>query len=164
MIGGQRDNSRMLRILSSLFDSLSPSGAATAANSDREHTLQLATAVLLIEVVRADGEVSEQEQRAVFDALRQRFTLTEEELADLFELAHQKSEHTHDLYSFTARLNRSLDESERIHVFELLWTVAYADGHADAHETHLLRKLADLLHLRHADAIGARLRAEAARG
>src|SRR5690606_3168146 len=140
------------------------SGAATAASPDREHTLQLATAVLLIEVVRADGEVSEQEQRAVFDALRRRFTLSEAELADLFELAHQKSEHTHDLYSFTARLNHSLDEAERIHVFELLWTVAYADGHADAHETHLLRKLADLLHLRHADAIGARLRAEAARG
>ena len=153
----------MLRILSNLFESLGPAGSTTPA-ADREHTLQLATAVLLIEVVRADGEVSDAEQRAVVEALRQRFDLTEEELADLFELAHQKSEQTHDLYSFTARLNRSLDEAERIHVFELLWTVAYADGHADAHETHLLRKLADLLHLRHADAIGARLRAEATRG
>ena len=59
------------------------------------------------------------------------------------------------------RLNELLDERERIHIFELLWKLAYANGEADAHEQHLLRKLADLLHLRHADAIGARLRAEA---
>lgn len=152
----------MLRILSRLLDSLGPSGAAAPAIADREHTLQLATAVLLIEVVRADGQIDPAEQDAVLAALRARFTLTEEELADLFELAHHRSEHTHDLYSFTARLNRALDEAERTHVFEMLWTVAYANGDADAHETHLLRRLADLLHLRHADAIGARLRAEAA--
>jgi uncharacterized tellurite resistance protein B-like protein len=48
-------------------------------------------------------------------------------------------------------------------VFELLWTVAYADGHADAHEAHLLRRIADLLHIRHGDAIAAKLRAERAR-
>ncbi len=150
----------MLRALSNLFNSLGPSTTPSSGTPDREHTLQLATAVLLIEVMRADGGGSEAEQQAVLDALRRRFTLTADELADLFELAHDRSESTHDLYSFTAKLNQSLDEAERVHVFELLWTVAYADGHVDAHEMHLLRRLADLLHLRHADAIGARLRAE----
>lgn len=148
----------MLRIFTDLFDSLKPS-ATPAGTPQREHTLQLATAVLMLEVVRADGQVSDAEQQAVMDALRAKFTLTEPELKELFELAHDKSEQTHDLYSFTARLNELLDERERIHVFELLWNVAYADGHADAHEAHLLRRLADLLHLRHADAIGAKLRA-----
>jgi uncharacterized tellurite resistance protein B-like protein len=95
-------------------------------------------------------------------ALRAKFRLSDAELDALFELAHDKSEQTHDLYSFTARLNELLSEPERIHVFELLWDVAYADGHANAHETHLLRRLADLLHLRHADAVGAKLRAERA--
>ncbi len=44
---------------------------------------------------------------------------------------------------YTARLNELLDERERVHVFELLWSVAYADGEADAHEAHLLRRLGD---------------------
>jgi uncharacterized tellurite resistance protein B-like protein len=150
----------MLQILTDLFDSLKPSAAPTTQK--REHTLQVATAVLLIEVVRADGQVSGIEQQAVMAALRAKFRLSDAELDALFELAHDKSEQTHDLYSFTARLNELLSEPERIHVFELLWDVAYADGHADAHETHLLRRLADLLHLRHADAVGAKLRAERA--
>lgn len=152
----------MLSVLGDLFDSLRTFGQP-ASQSRQQHTLELATAVLLIEVVRADGRLNEAERQAVMAALRSKFSLPESELAELFELAHQHSEDSHDLYSFTARLNESLGEPQRIRVFELLWEVAYADGHADAHEVHLLRRLADLLHIRQADAIRAKLRAEQAR-
>ncbi len=149
----------MLRILTDLFDSLKPAQAPVRL-ADREHTLQVVTAVLLIEVVRADGEIDDSERTAVLDSLGSRFSLTGQELTDLFELARHKSEHAHDLHSFTVLLNEQLGEAERIHVFELLWAVAYANGKADDHEAHLLRRLADLLHIRHQDAIGAKLRAE----
>jgi uncharacterized tellurite resistance protein B-like protein len=149
----------MLRILSNLFDSLMPAEAEPVAG-DREHTLELVTAVLLVEVVRADGEIEDAERQAVMNALQTRFALSGKELADLFELARHQSEHSHDLHSFTALLNKQLSEPERIHVFELLWSVAYSNGKADDHEAHLLRRLADLLHIRHGDAIGAKLRAQ----
>lgn len=154
----------MLRVLSSLFQSLAPAReAGTGIGAERDHALQVATAVLLVEVVRADGEISDDERRAVMDALRSRFDLTAEEQTDLFELAREKADQTHDLYTFTTELNRLLDEPERVRVFGMLWTAAFADGSPDAHEAHLLRRLADLLHIRHADAVGAKLRAEAAR-
>ena len=150
----------MLRLLTDLFDSLTPGRADSGDPARRGHTLELATAVLMIEVIRADGTIGPDEQDVVMQALGRQFSLSPREQADLFALAHQKSEHSHDLYSFTARLNEALDEGERVRVFEMLWTVAYADGRADAHEAHLLRRIGDLLHLRHADAIGARLKAE----
>lgn len=149
----------MLRILADLFESLQ-TGPAAAGEQEARHTLELATAVLLIEVMRADGRLEEAERQSVMTALRSKFALPEQELDDLFELARQRSEETHDLYSFTERLNKALDVPQRIRVFEMLWTVAYADGHADAHEQHLLRRLADLLHIRPGDAIAARTRAE----
>ena len=149
----------MLRILTDLFDSLKATQAPVGI-PDREHTLQLVTAVLLIEVARADGQIDDSERNAVIEALRSRFSLTGQEMAEMFELALHKSEHAHDLYTFTALINEQLNEPERIHVFELLWAVAYANGKADDHEAHLLRRLADLLHIRHGDAIGAKLRAE----
>jgi len=151
----------MLRIFTNLLESIDPSRRADTSGPAFQHTLELATAVLLIEVVRADGHIADAEQEAVLNALRSRFQLSEDELVALVELAREKSDHTHDLFTFTERLNQSLDEHERIQIFELLWTTAYADGHADAHEAHLLRRLGDLLHLRHADVIGAKLRAEA---
>lgn len=151
----------MLRLLTELFDSLKPAQSPVGL-ADREHTLQLVTAVLLIEVVRADGEIDDTERTAVLAALGSRFPLTGQELADLFELARHKSEHAHDLHRFTELINERLGEAERIQVFELLWSVAYANGKADDHEAHLLRRLADLLHIRHQDAIGAKLGAERA--
>jgi uncharacterized tellurite resistance protein B-like protein len=151
----------MLRILTDLFESLKPAQASVGL-ADREHTLQLVTAVLLIEVVRADGEIDDSERTAVMEALGSRFPLSGQELADVFELARHNSEHAHDLHSFTELINERLGEAERIQVFELLWAVAYANGKADDHEAHLLRRLADLLHIRHQDAIGAKLRAERA--
>jgi uncharacterized tellurite resistance protein B-like protein len=150
----------MLRVLTDLFDSLRTAGEAGGATAGGQHTLELATAVLLIEVSRADGRLDDAERETVLKALRTKFSLSEAELAQLFELAHARSEEAHDLYSFTSRLNESLDEPQRIRVFRMLWEVAYADGHLSAHETHLLRRLADLLHIRHGDAVQARLRAE----
>jgi uncharacterized tellurite resistance protein B-like protein len=148
----------MLRLLTGLFESLQGPGSSESASP--EHTLELATAVLLIEVMRADGKLDEAERQSVMAALRGKFSLSDTELDELVELARQRSEDAHDLYTFTERLNQTLDEPQRIRVFEMLWKVAYADGRADAHEAHLLRRLADLLHIRHGDAIGAKLRAE----
>lgn len=150
----------MLRLFNDLIESLKGS-AASRNDASREHSLEMATAVLMMEVVRADGDIDGAELEAVTRALQARFTLSAAEIDSLVEVARHRSEHTHDLFTFTNRLNELLDERERIRIFELLWKLAYANGEADAHEQHLLRKLADLLHLRHADAIGARLRAEA---
>jgi uncharacterized tellurite resistance protein B-like protein len=149
----------MRRILNDLFEALRPAKAA-ADPAALEHALQLATAVLLVEVMRADARLGDAEKPAVLAALREKFTLGEDELARLYELAEQRSVEAHDLYSFTERLNAAFSEPQRVRVLELLWRVAYADGHLDAHEAHLMRRLADLLHVGRVATIAAKLRAE----
>lgn len=150
----------VLRLLTDVLSRLQPQSVAQPA--DQAQALQLATAVLLIEVARADGQLVESELASIRDILRHRFTLSQEDLSALIDLAQHRAEHAHDLFSFTEQLNEVLDPQQRTQVFESLWKAAYADGHADAHEAHLLRRLADLLHLTHAQAVGARLRAEGA--
>jgi uncharacterized tellurite resistance protein B-like protein len=54
-------------------------------------------------------------------------------------------------------LNDGLTESEKRQVMEMLWRVAYADHHIDAHEEHLLRELSELLYLPHEQFIRAKL-------
>ena len=56
----------MLRLLKGLLAALQPALAADAASL--EHTLRLATAVMLLEVMRADGDFASAERRAVIDA------------------------------------------------------------------------------------------------
>jgi uncharacterized tellurite resistance protein B-like protein len=43
-----------------------------------------------------------------------------------------------------------------------MWQVAYADGRISAHENHLMRRMADLLHIGHGDYVAAKMRAKPA--
>ena len=148
----------MLRNLSEFFTRFTPQTTADDPGG-RTHTLQLATAVLLVEVMRADADHCAVERSALSKVLRERFALTDDETERLIELAQLRSTEAHDLHSFTSLLNEKLSETERHEIFESLWRVAYADGRLDAHENHLMRRLADLLHIRHAAFVGTKMRA-----
>ena len=147
----------MLQNLRDLFDSLVAPPAAAAARSP--HALQLATAVLLVEVMCADASLTDEERRTVLDTLRRRFALSQDEVARLLELAQVRARGAHDLHSFTSALNDCLPMEEKLTVVEAMWQVAYADGHLAAHEQHILWRVADLLHVPHGAYIHAKMRA-----
>jgi uncharacterized tellurite resistance protein B-like protein len=153
----------MLRTLKDLFDSvIAPVAAGPAAPPDA-HALQLATAVLLVEVMRADTHFAATERDAVLATLARTFDLAPDEQARLVELATTQAKVAHDLHSFTSVLNERLDDAGKLAVVEAMWRVAYADGHLAAHEQHILWRVADLLHVPHGAYIHAKLRAQAAR-
>lgn len=152
----------MLRALKDLFDSIA-APAGTAAAHD-EHALQLATAVLLVEVMRADPRLGEAERAAVVEALRRKFVLAEDELERLVELAHENARTANDFYRFTSAINDGFSHPEKVRMVEAMWSVAFADGHLDAHENHLISKVAGLLHVTHGEYIAAKLHARQATG
>jgi uncharacterized tellurite resistance protein B-like protein len=153
----------MLRTLKDLFSALAaPPGGAPAAS--REHTLQLATAVLLVEVMRSDTQIGDDERTAVLGALRQTFSLADDEIARLVELAERTARDAHDLHTFTSTLNDTYDTGDKLRIVEHLWRVAYADGHLAAHENHVMWRIADLLHVPHGAYVNAKMRARDAAG
>jgi uncharacterized tellurite resistance protein B-like protein len=148
----------MLRTLKDLFNSLA--APQVASNAGNEHPLQLATAVLLVEVMRADPELGPQERLAVVAALRQKFSLGDDELSRLVELAEQTARTASDFHQFTSVINDGFSQEQKIRIVEYMWQVAYSDGHLDAHENHLISKVAGLLHVTHGEYIAAKLRAK----
>lgn len=153
----------MLRTLKELFNTFT-TAATSASSAEREHALQLATAVLLVEVMRADPDIGVAEREAVVAALHQKFTLSTEELARLVALAEQTATRAADYHAFTSSINEHFTQEQKIRVVEAMWQVAYADAHLDAHENHVISKVAGLLHVTHGEYIGAKMRAkEAAR-
>ncbi len=124
--------------------------------------MQLATAVLLVEVMRADADMHDSERGAVLAALQRKFSLADDEAARLLELAHSTQRQATDFHAFTSALNERLDHAQKVQVIEAMWQVAYADGHLAAHENHVLWRVADLLHVPHGAYINAKMRAKAA--
>ena len=153
----------MLQSLKDLWDRLAPP-APGAPPAEVEHLLQLATAVMLVEVMRADASFHDGERDAVRAALRDKFALTDDEAVRLSELAEATARNATDLFSFTSRINERFDMAQKLRMIEHMWRVAYADGRLTEHERHVLWRVADLLHVPQGAYVNARLRAEQAAG
>ena len=122
--------------------------------------LRLATAALLIEMTRADNKVTEDERRAVDEALSEAFALTAEETKELVRLADHELRDAASLFQFTHLIDTQFTLEQKISVVEMLWRVAFSDACKDYREEHLVRKIADLLHVPHSAFIRARHNAE----
>lgn len=147
----------MLNSFRRFFDEfLAPAGPEEARA--HEHQLQLATAALLMEMARADFAVSATEREHVLTLLRKEFALSAHEAERVTSLGADAAEAAVSLYDFTRTLDQSLSTEDKIRVVEMLWRVAYADRALDKYEEHLMRKLADLLHLSHRQMIQAKHR------
>lgn len=153
----------MLNTLKDLF-AAARDPLAAHSESGSEHALQLATAVMLVEVMRADPEIDDTERKTVIAALSEKFALAPDEVARLVDLAFQASREAYDFHRFTSEINRHCDAPQRVRIIEYMWQVAYADGHLSAHENHLMRKIADLIYVSHGDYIAAKTRARQAMG
>ena len=153
----------MLRTLKDLLNSLTEASSNTSPQ-DQEHQLQLATAVLLVEVLRAEPTLDAAERATVVTALRNKFSLEDNEIAALIELAQDTAHTAYDYQRFTSQLNERFTQEQKVMLVESLWQVAYADAHLDAHENHVITKVAGLLHVTHDEYIAAKLRAKETAG
>ena len=154
----------MLGSLKTLFQERVAPQLAQPAPEAREHGLRLAAAALLFEVVRADAEVRDEERSVMRTAVQSVFGLAREQAEELVALAEQASRAAGSLYEFTSLVDRELGPDQKKRLVELLWLVAFADAAKDAHEEHLVRKIAGLLHVPHPDFIDAKIRARAESG
>ncbi|MDO6487872.1 TerB family tellurite resistance protein [Colwellia sp. 6_MG-2023] len=129
-------------------------------NAQAQLSIEIASAVLLCEVMRADGVFAESEQDTLSKILIKQFNLNEQEVSTVLQQALELSENASDFYQFTSKLNQHFSLDDRIEIVSLLWKVAYADGELASIEEHIIRKIADLLHLRHSEYIATKIAAE----
>lgn len=130
-----------------------------APQSD-EQALQMATAILLVNVMRADHDVDEAERCEVVAGLARAFDLDAAAAEALAADAEREADTAISIHPLTRLLNDELDVQQRTHIVELMWRVVYADGRKDPHEELLVRRVADLLYVPHRDFINARLLAQ----
>jgi len=126
-----------------------------------QHGLQLATAALMFEMLRADDDEHPDERHTLERALQKSFSLSETETRQLAQLAEREAAESVSLYQFTGLINGHFSPHEKIRVVEMLWQVAYADGILDRYEEALVRKIAELIHVPHREFVQAKHRVAA---
>ena len=122
--------------------------------------IELATAVLMIEISLADENTGDEEYKIIKKILIEEFDLDEKEIDTLISLAEDEVDHTVSLHEFAETINNELSAIEKTNIIENLWRVAYADAYIHKYEEYYIRKIADLLHVSHSDYIKTKLKTE----
>ncbi|ASG66388.1 hypothetical protein CEW91_09680 [Idiomarina piscisalsi] len=112
--------------------------------------------ILMTEISLADGTLSPEERNYLLADLKNEYQLEGDAAENAIEKAVEAVREAASLHDFTAPL-KALEYSEKVQLLETLWAVAYTDNELDPHEEAMLRKLADLLYINHADYIKAKL-------
>jgi len=130
------------------------------ASNDPKMDVKLAAATLMFELVRADGEITQEEISHMKALLIRQFALDDESLQALFEVAEQNSKEAISLHGFTREICEQWDNTKRAELLENLWLLALSDEVIDPHERHLVRKIASLLYLNESEIIQTREQAK----
>ena len=118
-----------------------------SAETTGEVRIQHATAVLLVEIARADHERLEIEHEAMLVSLQNGFGLSAVEAERLLGRAETAAEHSVSLHDFTRVLHAELGYDEKEKIIEMLWRIALADKVLDKYEDYMIGKIAELLYV-----------------
>ena len=128
--------------------------SSTKTNSNK---YQVATAALLIEIAKADGNFSDDERKRIIELMKNDFELDYECVNELLELSEQKVKDSISVYEFSSVINESFTQQEKLDLIKNLWRIIYEDGKLDSHEDRLIKIIGSTLNLEHKEVIGAKL-------
>ncbi|MGI9482770.1 MAG: TerB family tellurite resistance protein [Hyphomicrobiales bacterium] len=144
-----------------IFDKFSNLFERAAFESDGEDELRRAIAVLIVHASAIDGDVDEREMVRRDEILKNKFDLSDNELAEVIADATRQDNEATDLYKFTSVLTKHLDQDGRKDVIKMLWEIVLADGRIDAYESNLVWRLAELIGVSTRDRVNLRQQVEA---
>ena len=148
-----------MSIISSLLDKIKTKGDKSSDEPSQitHDDAVLAICVLMIEVSKSDDTFDDIEKDKIIDTLEHKYNLSVNQVDSLLKLADEKNEEMISLYDWTKIINDTFDYDERVNILKTLWDVAHADNIIDKYEDYTIRKIADLIYVKHSDFIRAKL-------
>jgi len=146
----------MLTRLRGVVEAIAPDPADLARREAA--AVQWACCGLLLEVARLDTAGAEGKRRAVAQAMRAQFDTPADELGPMIARLGLQENRLTSYFQPVALINKAWTSAQKAQFVEWLWRIAMVDGQIDMYEDQLVRKLADLLYVPHADFILAKQR------
>ncbi len=124
-----------------------------------QYWVERLTALLLVEISRADMEIDNAEREAIASAIKDSSSsLQVAEIDEIISAAIRDAENTISFREHIRQINKGFTRNQKLLLIEQMWRVAYADGDLDKYEEYTIRKLSDLLYVEHHEFIRAKLR------
>jgi uncharacterized tellurite resistance protein B-like protein len=154
--------SELVKDIQDFLESQWPQAARRGAAVLTDRKLQLAAAVLMVSVVKADHECRQDEHRVLEQAVTDALDLDREAAALVVRAAEEAVARGDSFAPALVRLNAECTLEQKRRLLEALWRIAFADAELAGHEEYLVRKIAGQLGLRNADLIETKVKAREA--
>ncbi|MFE8071512.1 TerB family tellurite resistance protein [Marinobacteraceae bacterium S3BR75-40.1] len=146
---------RLMQFLEEKLDQPRSTGAAPD-----DYQLAIAATALMLQLAGVDRQEDERELAVILEIAGNELHVDEADQEELLSIARERAEDAISLYEFTSHLTDYLGHAERMQLLEKLWRVALADERLDKYEEHMIRRVADLLHLSPNEFIQCKLRVQ----
>ena len=115
--------------------------------------LQIATCILLIEVSKSDDDFDIQEQEKIKDLVKKKFNIPQDKIQSIFMYCNKKHDSMTSLYDWTEVVNKECNYEQKCMIIGYMWDIAFIDSKIDKYEDFTIRKVADLIYVKHKDFI-----------
>lgn len=110
--------------------------------------LELTASVLAYEIARSDGDITNSELAILLEEIKKISTKVGKTNEEILNLVQEFSKNSVSFYEFIESINNDYSKENKLMLLEFLWDVAYADKILEVNEERLIRRIADLIHIK----------------
>ena len=136
-----------------IFKKLFKDTDESSYKNDVDENLRLATCILLIEVSKSDDDFDLDEQKKIRSLIKSNFNLSDIQIEHLFTLSKDTHNEMTSLYEWTDIINNDCSYEQKLTIIGFMWDIAFTDERLDKYEDYTIRKVCDLIHVKHVDFI-----------
>jgi len=122
-------------------------------NKNDNFEIELTAAVLAYEFARSDGEISESELSLLFDEIKKISTKVGKKEEIILGIIEEYSKNSVSFYEFIDDINTNYTKEDKLSLIQFLFNVAYADKILEVSEERLIRRIADLIKIKHIEVL-----------
>lgn len=115
--------------------------------------IELTAAVLAYEIARSDGDVSSDELSVLIEEIDTIAKKVGKEKTEILKIVETYSQDSVSFHEFIQDINKEYSKDQKLSLIEFLWKTAYADGRLDVDEERLVRRIADLIKIKHIEVL-----------
>jgi uncharacterized tellurite resistance protein B-like protein len=115
--------------------------------------IELTASLLAYEVARADGDILDSELSIIVEEIKKITSKVDKSEQEILRIIENFSKNSISFYDFVEDINKDYSKADKLSLLSFLWSVAYADSIIEVNEERLIRRIADLIHLKDMDVL-----------
>ena len=117
-------------------------------NKKKNFEIELTASILAYEIARADGDVAESELQVLLTEVEKIASNVGKSPGKVLLIIKEFSNKSVSFHEFIEDINKEYTKDQKILLIDFLWRVAYADSSLEVQEERLIRRIANLIHIK----------------